>query len=261
MNPWVVIKVGGAFVESTEHQLPFFQQLISLQQQFNLLLVHGGGCLVDDTLQNLGFDSQKHQGLRITPAEQAPHVTGVLAGTVNKTLVSEAQQAGINAVGLSLLDGSFTECEQLDVDLGNVGKVTKVNTHLIEILAKSGYLPLISSIGMNAELASTSKLLNINADQAATALAQALDARLILLSDVPGVLLKNKLLPSLTPATMRQLINSGDIHGGMQVKVLAALEVARRLNRAVTIAGWQAPEQLKYLLDDQPFGTNILPFD
>lgn len=261
MKPWLVIKVGGAFVESTQHQLPFFQQLVSLQQQFNLLLVHGGGCLVDDTLQNLGFDSQKHQGLRITPTEQIPHVAGVLAGTVNKTLVSEAQQAGINAVGLSLLDGNFVECEQLDVDLGNVGKVAKVNTDLIKMLAKNGYLPLISSIGMNAELTTASKLLNINADQAATALAQALDARLLLLSDVPGVLHQGELLSSLTPGKMQQLIDSGDIHGGMQVKVQAALQVARRLNRAVTIAGWQAPEQLKHLLHNQPFGTNILPLD
>ena len=252
----LVIKVGGAFLEQTDTAFAFIQTLKTLQQKYQIVLVHGGGDLVEDLFGKLGFVTEKVDGLRVTPEAQLPYLVGALAGTANKQLLSLAIKAKVNAVSLCLADGNTSECEAIDARLGAVGQVVSGKAKLLEMLLEQGYMPLVSSIGSDVD----GQLLNVNADQAATALAKILDADLLLLSNVPGVLGPQKqLIPELLPQQMAQLINENIIRDGMIVKVKAAQEAATTLQKAVTIASWQHPQTLVELLNNGQIGTQVFP--
>lgn len=254
MKPSLVIKVGGALLDSPRVAEQFCQVCQQLQQHFRLVLVHGGGQQVAALLARLGYPEQKQQGLRVTPAEQLPYVVGTLAGSQNKHWVALANQQQCRAVGLSLADGDLAICQPI-TSLGAVGEVGECTPQLIELLLEQNYLPVISSIGASA----SGELLNINADDAATAIASALKARLILLSDVAGVLnSQQQVLSQLNEQQINALINDGTIHGGMQVKVLAALAAANITGQAVFIGSWQQPQALLALISNQPFGSCIV---
>lgn len=144
---------------------------------------------------------------------------------------------------------------QLDESLGFVGKAEAGNPALINTLTGAGYLPIVSSIGITA----AGELMNVNADQAATALAATLGADLILLSDVSGILDgKGQRIPEMSAEKAEQLIDQGIITDGMIVKVHAALDAARSLGRPVDIASWRHAEQLPALFNGVAIGTRIL---
>jgi acetylglutamate kinase len=254
MNP-LIIKVGGAFMQSPQHALELLSVIKRLQLSRKVVLIHGGGPMVEELLQALGLTSSKINGLRVTPDEHMAYIVGALAGTANKQLCGLAISAGLVAVGLCLADGNMLKCEQLSPELGAVGKAKAGQSKLLDLLLSDNYLPIISSIGADA----AGRLLNINADQAATAIAQLLNGDLFLLSDVSGVLDGNKqLLTSLNNQQIDLLIQQQVIRDGMQVKVQAALDAAQSLQRAVTIASWKQPELLLGLLDNQDVGTKII---
>lgn len=253
----IVIKVGGALLACDKGVARLFDTLRALDQGgYQAVLVHGGGDLVAQQLAANGFESKKHNGLRITPEEQMDVVAGALAGSANTQLTAAAIGAGLLPVGLTLADGGLTHAEVLDPELGKVGKVTPADPTLLKQLVSQGVLPVVASIAVTPD----GQRLNVNADQAATAICSLLGAELVLLSDVSGVLDgKGQLIPSLDPAKARELVKLGVIEGGMQVKVDAALDAARAINNRVLVASWRYPEHLAALVRGEPVGTEIHP--
>ncbi|UAN57329.1 acetylglutamate kinase [Serratia sp. JSRIV004] len=256
MNP-LIIKLGGVLLDSEEALERLFTALDVYRQQHQrpLVIVHGGGCVVDELMKQLSLPVVKKNGLRVTPADQIDIITGALAGTANKTLLAWAVKHKINAVGLSLADGGSVAVTQLDPALGHVGHAVPGTAALLNTLLGAGYLPVVSSIGITAE----GQLMNVNADQAATALAATLGADLILLSDVSGILDgKGQRIAEMTAQKAEQLIAQGIITDGMVVKVNAALDAARTLGRPVDIASWRNAEKLPALFNGVSIGTRIL---
>ncbi|MCB5313277.1 acetylglutamate kinase [Yersinia intermedia] len=256
MNP-LVIKLGGVLLDSEEALERLFTALVTYREKHErpLVIMHGGGCLVDDLMKKLALPVVKKNGLRVTPADQIDIITGALAGTANKTLLAWAVKHNINAVGLCLGDGGTVAVTLLDAELGHVGNAQPGSPALVQTLLAADYMPIISSIGITAD----GQLMNVNADQAATALAATLGADLILLSDVSGILDgKGQRIAEMTAQKAEQLIAQGIITDGMVVKVNAALDAARSLGRPVDIASWRHADQLPALFNGEPIGTRIL---
>ncbi|WP_019080276.1 acetylglutamate kinase [Yersinia enterocolitica] len=256
INP-LVIKLGGVLLDSEEALERLFTALVTYREKHErpLVIMHGGGCLVDDLMKKLALPVVKKNGLRVTPADQIDIITGALAGTANKTLLAWAVKHDINAVGLCLGDGNTVSVTPLDAALGHVGKAEAGSPALVQTLLAANYMPIINSIGITKE----GSLMNVNADQAATALAATLGADLILLSDVSGILDgKGQRIAEMTAQKAEQLIAQGIITDGMVVKVNAALDAARSLGRPVDIASWRHADQLPALFNGVPIGTRIL---
>jgi len=258
MKPTWVIKVGGALLSAPKQAKALMQGLKQLSESHQLVLVHGGGELVADWLKQLGLETNKHKGLRITPQEHLPFVVGALAGAANKQICATALANDIEAVGLSLMDGRLCHCSQQDPQLGAVGSAKPNQAKLLVSLLQQGYLPVISSIGADA----SGQLFNVNADQAAISICQLLGAELLLLSDVEGVLDGQKqLIPELYPKQIKQLIQQQVIKDGMLVKVGAAHSAALSIQKPVTIASWKQPHCLLALSEGRTFGTKVFPME
>ena len=256
MTTPLIIKLGGVLLDSEEALVRLFTALVAYREahQRPLVIVHGGGCLVDELMKKLALPVKKKNGLRVTPADQIDIITGALAGTANKTLLSWAKKYQLQAVGLCLGDGGMTKVAPFDEELGHVGNALPGSSALLNTLLQAGYMPVISSIGITED----GLLMNVNADQAATALAATLGADLVLLSDVSGILDgKGQRIADMTAAKAEQLIAQGIITDGMIVKVHAALDAARTLGRPVDIASWRHAEQLPSLFNGVSIGTRI----
>ncbi len=254
----LVIKLGGAALSSTETLSKVFVAINQYQKssQRALVIVHGGGYLVDQLMQKMQLKTIKKEGLRVTPYDQIPYIVGALAGTANKLLQAEAIKSDVNAVGLSLADGGLCQVTELDPELGAVGRATAGDATLLNAILATGVVPIISSIGIT----SAGQMMNVNADQAAVAVAAALKADLVLLSDVSGVLDgKGKLLSSLNGSQSEALIAGKVITDGMIVKVRAAVDAAQSLGRPIEVATWRYPENLAELFDGKSIGTQFLP--
>jgi acetylglutamate kinase len=251
----LVIKVGGALLESPESLTDFFAELKVISATQPVVVVHGGGALVQKLLADLGEESQKKDGLRITPVEHIPYVVGGLAGTANKQMVSAGLSVGAKAVGISLADGGDIQCQITDPDLGLVGELQQGSAELIRHLIEANYLPVVSSIGASAD----GTLLNVNADQAAEALAKILQGQLLLLSDVDGILDGDKnVIAKMTRDVADQLITDGVITDGMVVKVNTALTTAKALNAPIGILNWRHPALISQWLNDKSCGTTVV---
>ena len=257
MRP-LVIKLGGVLLDTPAAMENLFTALADYQKNFArpLLIVHGGGCVVDDLMQRLDLPVKKKNGLRVTPSDQIDIIVGALAGIANKTLVAQAAKFKLNPVGLCLADGNLTKAAQFDPELGHVATVVPRNPSLLNNLLAEAFLPIISSIAVDEN----GLLMNVNADQAATAIAALIDADLVMLSDVDGVLNTDKqLLHELNTVQIEQLIADQVITDGMIVKVNTALDAAKILNRGVDIANWKTPEKLTALFAGEIIGTRITP--
>ncbi|NMH65079.1 acetylglutamate kinase [Shewanella salipaludis] len=256
-KPVLVLKVGGALLQCEMGMARLMRtaaQILAQGQQ--VIVVHGGGVLVDQQLAANGMETIKLDGLRVTPAEQIPIVVGALAGTSNKILQGAATQAGITCVGMSLADGNTVSARIKDERLGFVGEVAPGDATYLKFILSQGWLPICSSIAMTDQ----GQMLNVNADQAATVLAKLVGGKLVLLSDVSGVLDgKGQLIPSLDQAQIQHLVQQGVIEKGMKVKVEAALEVAQSMGQAVQVASWRDAEQLLALARGEAVGTQIQP--
>ncbi|MDA9557597.1 acetylglutamate kinase [Vibrio sp.] len=259
MSP-LVIKLGGAALSA--ENATTMSQLFCAIAEYQMLskrpitIVHGGGYLVDELMEKLQLPVNKRNGLRVTPYEQIPFIAGALAGTANKMLQGQAIKDGLNAVGLCLADGGLCQVSEMDPELGAVGEVVMGDATILKAILSQGALPIISSIGLTAD----GQIMNVNADQAAVAVAQALNAELILLSDVVGVLDGNKeRITSLNEDDATILIDQGVITDGMIVKVQSALKAAKDLGNIVEVATWKVPENLPALLAGEGIGTRFLP--
>ena len=258
MSKPLVIKIGGAILDYQEEgKASALSQLLSVIAEFKdhvVVLVHGGGCVVDEMLAQAGFTTEKKHGLRVTPPEQMPIISGALAGNVNKSIVAQATKLNIAAVGLSLADGGMIECSISPLNLGMVGVPKAKNSQLLDNLINAKFLPVISSIGA----ISTGDLVNVNADDAAVEICKLLNGELLLLTDVNGVKdATGEYLPSINSSKAKQLIDEGVISGGMTAKVNAALHAANQLRRSIAVASWQSPEKISQLLNGDNIGTRI----
>jgi len=252
----LVLKLGGALLENETALEKLFIALTDYKAVAArpLILVHGGGCFVDQLLAKMDIVSEKKNGLRVTPFEDIGYIAGALAGTANKVLMAQGLKLGAKVVGLSLADGGITKVTQSTADLGAVGECEAGEPALLASLLDGGFLPIISSIGIDAQ----GQLLNVNADQAATAICEVLNADLVMLSDVEGILDADmQLIPEMNSRYADELITAGVIDGGMEVKVRAALQAAGSLNREVKLASWKVPERLVALLNGEPEGTKV----
>ena len=251
----LVIKIGGAILEKESALTALLAQIAKLKNK-QVVLVHGGGYVVDDVLLQAGFTSEKKHGLRVSPKEQMGLISGALAGTVNKAIVATANSMQLAAVGLSLNDGDMVSCTLSEQDLGQVGIPVTNSSKLLDSLLKNKFLPIISSIGA----LKNGELVNVNADDAAVAICQLLNAELLLLTDVNGVKGSDgEYLSSLNSEQAHVLIEEGVIAGGMTAKVNAALHAANQLRRSIAVASWQSPEQIINLLNGENIGTRIQP--
>ena len=245
----IVIKLGGALLDDPAANAPFFVALAQfIQHNQNVVLVHGGGKSVDRHLELLGLKSEKRDGIRITPTQHMQEIAGVLAGQMNARLVGLLQSRGVNAVGLTLADGATTtarKSEKFSFDAGRVGEITGGDMNLIQTLLRNGCTPIFSSIAMDSE----GELLNINADEAAAAIARIVSARLlVLLTDVAGVKDgEGNIIHSMDRAGVERLTQSGAITGGMLAKVRGALEASEQSGVATLVAGWNDGNVLKNL--------------
>ena len=185
-----------------------------------------------------------------------PIISGALAGNVNKAIVAIAASLKLSAVGLSLVDGEMAKCQLSPLALGHVGEPSPHSSVLLDTLLKANFLPIVSSIGA----LDNGELVNVNADDAAVAICQLLNAQLLLLTDVNGVKgADGEYLTSLDQQRAEQLISEGVIAGGMTAKVNAALLAANKLRRSIAVASWQSPEQIVALLNGENVGTRIEP--
>ena len=256
MTKPLVIKIGGAILEKQDALNALLAVIVTLKADAKVVLVHGGGCVVDEMLAQAGFTTVKKHGLRVTPKTQIALISGALAGTVNKSIVATACSMHLPAVGLSLADGEMIACKKSELDLGEVGVPSPKSSQLLDALLNSHFLPVISSIGALAN----GDIVNVNADDAAVAICQLLNAELLLLTDVNGVKGEDgEYLTALNSEQANTLIEKGVIAGGMTAKVNAALLAANQLRRSIAVASWQSPEQIPSLLNGQGMGTQILP--
>ncbi len=249
----LVLKMGGRLLEDMQALDALLQVVKGLAAEYPLVLVHGGGAQVDSWLATFGFTTEKIDGQRVSPAEQMPVIAGALAGAVNGLMVARAQVAGLNAVGLTLAAGHSLKFD-INHKLGAVGIASANDGSLVNSLLEKGFVPVFSSIGQSSD----GQLLNVNADIAAAAICQLVQGTLVLLTDVPGILDGDgKLIKTLNREQAQQLVDSGVIKGGMKVKLDAALETAAALRRDIIVAGWQQPEDLLKLMQQQDVGTCI----
>ena len=242
----VVIKYGGNAMINEDLKNSVMQDITLLKYiGMNPIVVHGGGPEISKALKSYNIQSEFVNGLRKTDAQTVEVAQMVLVGKTNKEIVSLLNGKGGKAVGLSGIDGRLIECEKhlemVDgnpVDLGFVGKITKINTHVLEVLTRDEYIPVVAPIGTDRN----GQSYNINADTVAAELACALKAeKLMLLTDVEGVKTtkdSDEILHVLTVQEVHDLIEKGIIVGGMIPKVLGCVEaVERGVGRAHIIDG------------------------
>lgn len=220
-----VIKVGGNELD----EVLFRQRLATAVSALHepVVIVHGGGKAIADMQQRLGLQPVKVDGVRVTDAASLEVAQMVLSGHANKLIVSALLAAGVEAMGISGVDGGLLRChkkQHATVDLGYVGEVVSVHTRILQTLLAAGITPVVSPISLGV---ADGQIYNVNADDAASAVARALKAELLtFVSNVPGVLdHQGQLISALTAQQTEDLIHSGVIHGGMIPKVRAALQV------------------------------------
>lgn len=226
-----VYKLGGPALEDPRLIAPLAAELVAAPG--HTLLVHGGGRHIDRLLATLRIESRFTSGRRETSVAAMEVIEMALSGVINKSLASELTRAGVPAVGISGRDGGLLTA-RVDTELGRVGCGVRVKPDPILGLWSVGLLPVVSPVSNGP----SGESLNVNADEAALALACALGARsLFYLSDFDGVRVGDETASELTPQAAEGLIENGTIDGGMALKVRAALEAAEAGIGEVVIAG------------------------
>ncbi|HTJ91358.1 MAG TPA: acetylglutamate kinase [Acidocella sp.] len=266
----IVVKYGGHAMGQETLAVEFGQDIALLKQVgINPVVVHGGGPQINAMLERLEIKSNFIDGLRVTDGAMVEVVEMVLAGTVNKQVAGLINRAGALAVGISGKDGGLIRARKLRrtkkdldsnieqvLDLGFVGEPGFVDTRVIHALTGAGLIPVIAPVGTGED----GETYNINADTAAGAIAGALNAtRLLMLTDVPGVLNRQKqLMPDLSLAQIHELIADGTISGGMIPKVETCMDAVTQGVKGATILDGRVPHALLLeLFTEGGIGTMI----
>ena len=252
----IVVKIGGAFTEETSLIAAMADEIGALTERgARLLLVHGGGRTVSELSRRFGCTPRFTDGLRETSPEEMILVDMALAGGVNKQLVRQLQSRGVAAWGLSGSDGGTItgKCMGGRPDRNRTAEPTAVSTRAVRHLWDGGWVPVLAPVSTDEGFLGV----NINADDAATAMAEALEGRhLIFFSDVPGVLHDKTMIRHLTAEKSEELIESGVISGGMIPKVRSSLRALDKGVGAVHIAAYGQMGDLKRVLEGKQ-GTAI----
>jgi acetylglutamate kinase len=239
----LVLKIGGSVGLESDAAL---DAVVALNDAGHpLVVVHGGGPLVGEWAERLGMETRFVRGLRVTDAETRDLALAVLGGLANGRVVATLIARGVPAVGLTGIDGGMLRAEREEPELGFVGRVTLVDSGLLEELVDQGRVPVLAPAALERE---TGEVLNVNGDGAAGAIAASLGARLLVfVTDVPGVRGKDgRVIATLDAARAQALVEDGTIEGGMLPKVEACLVAASAGCRAAIVAtrGTDAVERL-----------------
>ncbi|MBN1523626.1 MAG: acetylglutamate kinase [Spirochaetales bacterium] len=254
-KPIITIKIGGKMATTPDLLRQFVVDLHRLKSATHFVIIHGGGKEVSDVTQKLlGTEPEFKDGIRMTTPEEMDIVEMVLSGKINKSLVRLFQSKEIQSCGISGADGVIFRGESIgDGKAQRTGKITDVNTGLIFTLLEQGYTPILSSTTMDYE----GIALNINADQAALAIASAIKASaLIFLSDIPGVIKNDSVIPVLTVGSAATEISNGTITGGMIPKVQSSIDALGNGVKKIIIGEYERHGSLIDLLDGRS-GTAI----
>jgi acetylglutamate kinase len=251
----VLIKLGGTLLEHAELRQQLAAQLAEVARLHSLVVVHGGGKQVTEFLKERGVSSRFVNGLRVSDESVIDAVVKVICGTVNQQLVSALVAQGVRAVGLSGIDGPLTLAEQLDPQLGWVGRPVRTEARLLDLLSGAGYVPTIACVAGDER----GQVYNVNGDQMAVSCAAGwVASRLLFLTDVPGVKdAAGAVLPEITLEQSRDLIARGVAHGGMQAKLEAAESAIDRGVGEVVIAPGREPDICLRLLAGEALGTMV----
>ena len=257
MNP-LTIKIGGS---TLGHNDTTIEDLVTLQKKgVPLVVVHGGANAVTSWLRRLNIPTSFIRGLRITDLQTLEVVTAVLAGLVNKELVSAIWKLGGKAIGLSGADGGLIVARNKTPELGYTGEELEVDAALLHSLLKEGYMPVIAPVSLGSlEKADTkTNLLNVNGDTVAGEIAAALKAeKLIFLTDVPGLYNSSgNLIRRLAPSEAEALLTSGVASGGMAAKIEACLIALTKVPVTRIIDG-RIPHALLNEVEGRGNGTTI----
>ncbi|MEO0729175.1 MAG: acetylglutamate kinase [Pseudomonadota bacterium] len=266
---FVVIKFGGHAMGDADLSAAFAKDIVYLKQSgINPIVVHGGGPQIAAMLKKLQIQSDFVNGLRVTDKPTVEVVEMVLAGAINKEIVSAINRHGGKAVGISGKDANLMQAKRITempdpesnlmraIDIGYVGEPTRVLPHIVNVISGSDLIPVVAPIGFGPD----GETLNINADTFASALAVSLKAkRLLLLTDVPGVLDKQgQLVADLTVDQAKALIKDGTISGGMIPKVSGCIDVVVNGVEAVVIINGKVEHSVMLeLLTDHGAGTMV----
>jgi acetylglutamate kinase len=266
----IVVKFGGHAMVDQTLASQFARDMVMLKVcGLNPIVVHGGGPQINKMLDKLAVKPVFREGLRVTDDETMAVVEMVLAGSINKSIVASIQQAGGKAVGISGKDGNLLIAERYTkkkkdpvtgietvIDFGQVGEPARVNAEILHTIMKSDAIPVVAPVGIGWD----GQTYNVNADTAAGAIATATGAkRLLMLTDVAGVLDKNKeLISELKIGDVPQLIEEGTITGGMIPKIESAVSVVWSGVEGVIILDGRVPHSvLLELLTPHGVGTRI----
>ena len=273
-----VVKLSGKVTESQENLTSIAEELALLHQVgIRICVVHGGGKQLSELATRLGVEQTIIEGRRVTDDATLEMAKMIFAGKINTDILAALRHRGIEAVGLSGVDGNIVHAERRPpkeilnretgvrdkVDFGHVGDVVRINTRLLTVLLDHGYLPVISSLGADAE----GMVFNINADTIASEIAVQLKAeKLIMLSDVDGIYLTSgdldTKLSRLTATEARELISSGAATGGMIPKLQSiSVLLERGVHSAHIICGTKRNALLSEVFTDKGTGTMIVATD
>jgi acetylglutamate kinase len=260
----IVIKYGGHAMKDDALKRSFAKDMVLLKLVgIHPVIVHGGGPQINQLLDQLGIKSEFVAGMRVTDQPTMEIVEMVLVGKINKEIVNNINIIGGRAVGLSGKDGQLIAAKKIyheengkQVDIGLVGTVKKVNPLVLETLETKNFIPVIAPIGVDEQ----GLTYNINADIAAGKIAEALKAeKLILLTDVDGVKIRNALASTLTNSEVPQLIAEGEISGGMIPKVNCCLDaLSKGVGKTHIIDGRVEHAVLLEIFTDAGIGTEII---
>ena len=261
-NKVVVIKYGGAAMKNDDLKVQVIQDIIFLSSLgVKLVLVHGGGPFINDWLKRVNIEPKFESGIRITDAQTMEIVEMVLVGKINKELVNLINIDKNIGIGLSGKDANLLVASKLFSNSQNlVGKIDFVNTDLLNLLLDQSYIPVIASVASSLD----AKTYNVNADTAASSIAQALNAdKLILLTDTPGVLLDikdpNSLQKKLSINDIEALYSKGIISGGMMPKVQCCIDALRNKVETTHIIDGRTEHALLFeLLTKSRIGSQII---
>lgn len=265
----IVVKYGGNAMTDPELESSFARDIVLLKTVgINPVVVHGGGPQVDNLLKQLGRESDRIDGMRVTDAPTMEVVEMVLGASVNGSIVNLINQHGGRAIGLTGKDGNLIRARKMmldkkdaagqayQVDLGLVGEVVGIKTDVLDLFFKSDFIPVIAPLGVDED----GNTYNINADLVAGKVAEALKAeKLILLTNIPGVMDADKnVLTGLTTQQVDDLIETGVIYGGMIPKVECALDAVKGgVHTAHIIDGRVPHSTLLEIFTDEGMGTLI----
>lgn len=251
MSEILVLKLGGTTIAEQSQVL---QEVAAVARKRPIVLVHGGGKRITEWLERLGVPSKFEGGLRVTDQRSLEVAAAVLRGVVNSELVAGLRDLGVDAVGLSGVDGGLLIAERIS-HLGLVASVAGLRRDLLDTILVGGQVPVVAPLARDAE----GIVCNVNADDAAAGIAAGLGARqLVLMTDVDGVRdADGHKLDSLTVAEAEHLIDTGVIAGGMVPKIRAALSALGWDGAEAIIADSSADHALERALTDPTFGTRI----